>query len=83
MGAKDSVTHEYMKQPEQFADVFSGALFNGEEIIDPKKLREMSTNSIVLPFGKDGAAIPKQKERDLLKMVIRFERSAEIHQAFH
>ena len=76
MGAKDSVTHEYMKQPEQFADVFNGALFNGEEIIDPKKLREMSTNSIALPFGKDGAAIPKQKERDLLKMVMKTDGKA-------
>jgi len=76
VGAKDSVTHEYMKQPEQFADVFNGALFNGEEIIDPKKLREMSTNSIALPFGKDGAAIPKQKERDLLKMVMKTDGKA-------
>ena len=30
LGAKDSITHEYMKQPEQFADVFNGALFKGE-----------------------------------------------------
>ena len=76
MGAKDYITHEYMKQPEQFADVFNGALFKGEEVIDPKKLREMSTTSIALPFGKDGAAIPRQKERDLLKMVLKTDGKA-------
>ena len=76
MGVKDSITHEYMKQPEQFADVFNGALFKGEEVIDPKNLREMSTTSIALPFGKDGATIPKQKERDLLKMVLKTDGQA-------
>lgn len=76
MGAKDSITHEYMKQPEQFADIFNGSLFNGEEVIDPKKLREMDTTSIALPFGQDGAAIPKQKERDLLKMVLKTDGKA-------
>ena len=76
MGAKDSITYEYMKQPEQFADIFNGSLFNGEEVIDPKKLREMDTTSIALPFGQDGAAIPKQKERDLLKMVLKTDGKA-------
>jgi len=76
LGAKDSITYEYMKQPEQFADIFNGSLFNGEEVIDPKKLREMDTTSIALPFGQDGAAIPKQKERDLLKMVLKTDGKA-------
>ena len=50
MSDKDSVTKEYMKQPKQFADLFNGYCFGGEEVIRPEELREMDTASIALPF---------------------------------
>ena len=76
MSDKDSITKEYMKQPKQFADLFNGYCFGGEEVIRPEELREMDTASIALPYGKDGAAEPLQKNRDLLKMVVKTDGKA-------
>ena len=60
-----------MGQPEQFADLFNGYCFKGKEVIHPEELREMDTTSIVLPYGADGAVSPQQKDRDLLKMLLK------------
>ena len=76
MRDKDSVTKEYMKQPKQFADLFNGYCFGGVEVIKPEALREMDTASIALPYGKDGTANPVQKDRDLLKMLLKTDGKA-------
>ena len=34
MGVPDTVTYEYMKRNEVFADAFNFLLYNGEKIID-------------------------------------------------
>jgi hypothetical protein len=68
---KDTITKDYMGQPEQFADLFNGYCFKGKEVIHPEDLREMDTTSIVLPYGADGAVSPQQKDRDLLKMLLK------------
>lgn len=71
MSDKDTITKDYMGQPEQFADLFNGYCFKGKEVIHPEDLREMDTTSIVLPYGADGAVSPQQKDRDLLKMLLK------------
>ena len=71
MGDKDSVTKEYMKQPERFADLFNGFCYGGEQRIQPGDLRDMDTASIVLPYGSAGAALPEQKARDVLKLALK------------
>ena len=76
MSDKDSITKEYMRQPKQFADLFNGYCFGGEEVIRPEELREMDTTSIALPFGKDGIVKPLQKSRDLMKMVVKTDGKA-------
>ena len=65
-----------MKQPKQFADLFNGYCFGGVEVIKPEALREMDTASIALPYGKDGTANPVQKDRDLLKMLLKTDGKA-------
>ena len=76
LGAKDSITHEYMKQPERFADLFNGFCFGGEEKLHPDELKDMDTASIVLPYGEDGAPLPKQKARDVLKLALKTDGKA-------
>lgn len=71
MGDKDSVTKEYMKQPDRFADLFNGFCYGGEQRIQPSDLRDMDTASIVLPYGSAGAALPEQKARDVLKLALK------------
>lgn len=71
MSDKDAITKEYIGQPRQFADLFNGYCYGGEEVIRAEDLREMDTASIVLPYGTDGAASPQQKNRDVLKMLLK------------
>ena len=76
MGDKDSITKQYMKQPERFADLFNGFCFGGEEKLHPDELKDMDTASIVLPYGEDGAPLPKQKARDVLKLALKTDGKA-------
>ena len=76
MSDKDTITKEYMSQPKQFADLFNDYCYNGEEVIRPENLRELDTTSIVLPYGADGAVSPQQKDRDVLKMLLKTDGKA-------
>jgi hypothetical protein len=76
LGDKDSITKQYMKQPERFADLFNGFCFGGEEKLHPDELKDMDTASIVLPYGEDGAPLPKQKVRDVLKLALKTDGKA-------
>lgn len=73
---KDSITKEYMKQPDRFADLFNGFCFGGEEKLHPEELKDMDTASIVLPYGSNGAALPEQKARDVLKLAVKTDGKA-------
>ena len=76
MSDKDSVTKEYVKQPDRFADLFNGFCFGGEEKLHTENLRDMDTASIVLPYGSGGAALPEQKARDVLKLALKTDGKA-------
>lgn len=71
MSDKDSITKEYINQPDRFADLVNGFCFGGEERIHPDELVEMDTAGVVLPYGSDGVAYPGQKARDALKLSIK------------
>lgn len=76
MSDKDSITKKYIKQPDRFADLFNGFCFGGEEKLQPEKLRDMDTTSVVLPYGSNGAALPEQKARDVLKLALKTDGKA-------
>ncbi len=70
MGKEDTVTKEYIRNPEIFADAFNKFLYNGRQVIKPESLTELDTTEIVLPYGESGAAVPGQKYRDVLKLAM-------------
>ena len=93
MGKIDTTTKEYMGNPVVFADAFNQLLYHGDQRIDPARLTELDTTEIVIPYGGDGAGVPEQKYRDVLKLlyamtdgktaycVVGIENQAEIHYA--
>ena len=93
MGKIDTITKEYMENPVVFADAFNQFLYHGEQRIDPAQLTELDTTGIVVPYGADGASVPEQKYRDVLKLlyamtdgdaaycVMGIENQADIHYA--
>lgn len=69
MGKIDTITKEYMENPVVFADAFNQFLYHGDQKIDPAQLTELDTTGIVVPYGSDGAGVPEQKYRDVLKLL--------------
>ena len=67
MGKIDSAAKKYLSRPDRFADAFNFFIFEGEQVINPAKLKEMDTTAIALLHG-NGAKKYVQKYRDLLKL---------------
>ena len=73
MGAKDIVTKDYTKESVVFADAFNQYIYKGEQVIKPEKLRPLDTNLTGIPYGAEGAGVPVQRFRDVLKSVTAME----------
>ncbi|MDO5411839.1 MAG: transposase [Lachnospiraceae bacterium] len=67
MGKQDTVTKDYLKNTKVFADAFNFFIYGGEPFIDGDKLHEMDPTAIGILQRPDGAGIPIQKYRDVLK----------------
>ena len=67
MGAFDTLSKAYLKDPHHFADAVNFLLFNGDDIVHPSELRELDPTEIALTYGND-ANEPVQKIRDIAKM---------------
>ena len=67
MGVIDTEGKQYLSNTRYFADLFNFLLYDGRPVIDSKKLKELDTTQIAIPYG-NGARIPVQKYRDLLKL---------------
>lgn len=71
MGVADTVTKEYMRDNEVFADAFNYLIYGGEQVVKPELLQELDTTAIAIPFGTDEKDKPTedviQKYRDVLK----------------
>lgn len=74
MGIADTVTKEYMRKDNIFADAFNFLIYKGESVIDPSLLQEMDTTTITIPFGSDDKTLhiesAVQKYRDVLKSAV-------------
>lgn len=67
MGDIDSEGKQYFSINSIFADLFNYLLYDGKPVIQPDKLKELDTTEIAIPYG-NGARVPVQKYRDLLKL---------------
>ena len=73
MGAKDIVTKDYTKESVVFADAFNQYIYKGYQVIKPEKLRPLDTNLTGIPYDAEGAGVPVQRFRDVLKSVTAME----------
>ena len=72
MGKKDTITKEYMSNPEYFADAFNYFLFGGKQIISVNDLTEKDSSELGMIFKNETEEII-QKTRDVLKECIIME----------
>lgn len=94
MGRVDVLTKNYMKNKRVFADAFNYYVYDGEQVIDPNKLREVDASAVTVPYGEDETGIktqPIQKIRDtfcsvmadddMVYMLLGIENQGEVHYA--
>ncbi len=70
MGRPDTITKEYLRKPDIFADVFNQFLYHGKQKILPEMLTELDTTEIAVPYGADDAFVPEQRYRDVVKLLV-------------
>ncbi len=64
----DTITKDYVKDADVFADIFNYYIYGGRQVILPEQLTERDSTKIALPYGADGAVVPVQKFRDVQKL---------------
>ncbi|MCD7905392.1 MAG: hypothetical protein LUG24_07480 [Clostridiales bacterium] len=67
MGRIDVLTKNFVRNKKVFADAFNYYIYDGKQVIDPDKLREIDTGTVAVPYGEDDTGIktqPLQKIRD-------------------
>lgn len=64
----DTVTKDYVKNVDIFADVFNYYIYGGRQVVQPEQLIERDTAKVALPYGADGAAISVQRFHDAQKL---------------
>lgn len=68
MPKADTITNEYMRENEHFADLFNFYLYKGEQVICPDSLRELDRSAAAMPFGKEEDSTEViEKYRDVFK----------------
>ena len=73
MGKTDSLTKEYMRDAEVFADAFNYFIYGGKEVIKPDQLRELDTSEAAALFGENSKSAQISVYRDVLKSVTAME----------
>ena len=73
MGKTDSLTKEYMRDAEVFADAFNYFIYGGRSVIRPDYLHELDTTELATIFGDKNENVQIQVYRDVLKSVTAME----------
>lgn len=69
MGKADTILKDYFQDPRIFADAFNFFLAGTGLHVDPRKLRPLDTEQVLLPFGID-AETRLERFRDLLRALV-------------
>jgi len=72
MGTIDTLTKDYMSDPQHFADACNFYLFGGRQIIQPETLTELDPAEISIIYDKAGNEVT-QNFRDVLKQCVLME----------
>ena len=64
----DTITKDYVKDADVFADIFNYYIYGGRQVILPEQLTERDSTKIALPYGADSTVVPVQKFRDVQKL---------------
>lgn len=64
----DTITKDYVRDADIFADIFNYFIYGGRQVILSEHLTDRDSTKIALPYGVDGAVVPIQKFRDVQKL---------------
>ena len=69
MPDKDSLTREYISQPNVFAEIFNYLIYGGVQVIQPGQLEEADTRQTLVLGGK-GSKKTMERYRDLFRKLV-------------
>ena len=81
MGKIDTEAKEYLSNAERFSDLFNFWIYNGERVINPKKLQELDTTALAVVYGNKFKK-HVQKYRDLLRLYTAMEDDRAVYLVF-
>ena len=94
MQKKDAVTNEYLNDPEHFADLVNGYVFEGEQVIDSADVREKA--SVITRMDSPEPVQKKKAQakrviidviqtvcKGMMVTVIHLENQSDIHVCYH
>ena len=67
MGKADIAVNHWLSDNERFADLFNGAIFEGERVVLPDELENQERESDIIISGKTGSPESRSKYRDIVK----------------
>lgn len=68
--ARDEDVYDVLSDGEVFADLYNGALFDGQQIIRPERLKQENEKKLTEALDRNGTKIILKKERDVEKSAI-------------
>ena len=75
IGAIDAITKAYIRKNEVFADAFNYCMYDGAQVIQPERLKELDSTEIAIQLNEKDTTDKKavqveaqQKYRDILKL---------------
>ena len=79
MGQKDTVTKDYIRNAEVFADAFNYLLYGGEKVIIPESLHELDSTATTIIHDDSLNAELIQRYRDSLKYMTVMEKNDAVY----
>ena len=79
MGQKDTVTKDYIRNAEVFADAFNYLLYGGEKVIIPESLHELDSTATTIIHDDILNAELIQRYRDSLKYMTVMEKNDAVY----
>ena len=80
IGAIDAITKAYIRKNEVFADAFNYFMYDGAQVIQPERLKELDSTEIAILLNEKDTTDKKavqveaqQKYRDILKSAVIME----------
>ena len=81
MGQKDTVTKDYIRNAEVFADAFNYLIYGGEKVIIPESLHELDSTATTIIHDDSLKYMTVMEKNDAVYVILGIENQSHVHYA--